>query len=281
AQTGVAQVNSDLVALQRVNDGLLRSRDGSTNAATLLDERDRLIDQISSTIGVVPSFGAHGVATLRASGPGGDMLLDGPQVATLSVTTAANGSIGFGITPSTSGSLVPVTGTLAGLASASSSVATRRSDLDALASSLAGDMNARHQAGVDASGNPGLALFNIGAGAATLTAAALAPDQVAAGDGISANGNILAFGGMRGATGAEAGWASLVSVHAQATAAARAQEAASSVRRDGAFAARSQVSEIDLDREAAELLRYQQAYEAAARTIQVAKETMQTIFNIF
>jgi flagellar hook-associated protein 1 FlgK len=28
-------------------------------------------------------------------------------------------------------------------------------------------------------------------------------------------------------------------------------------------------------------LRFQQAYEAAARTIQVARETMQTILNIF
>jgi flagellar hook-associated protein 1 FlgK len=41
------------------------------------------------------------------------------------------------------------------------------------------------------------------------------------------------------------------------------------------------VGEVDLDREAAELLRFQQAYEAAARTVQVARETMQSILNIF
>jgi flagellar basal body rod protein FlgG len=38
---------------------------------------------------------------------------------------------------------------------------------------------------------------------------------------------------------------------------------------------------VDLDREAADLLRFQQAYEAAARTIQIARETMQTMLNIF
>jgi flagellar hook-associated protein 1 len=64
-------------------------------------------------------------------------------------------------------------------------------------------------------------------------------------------------------------------------ASARAQDAAASSRRDGAFAARDMVSEVDLDREAAELLRFQQAYEAAARTVQVARETMQSILNIF
>ncbi|MBL0924893.1 MAG: flagellar hook-associated protein FlgK, partial [Sphingomonadaceae bacterium] len=62
---------------------------------------------------------------------------------------------------------------------------------------------------------------------------------------------------------------------------ARAQEAAAGSRRDGAFAARDAMSAVDLDREAAELMRFQQAYEAAARTIQVARETMQTMLNIF
>ncbi|MGB3319912.1 MAG: flagellar basal body rod C-terminal domain-containing protein, partial [Sphingopyxis granuli] len=50
-------------------------------------------------------------------------------------------------------------------------------------------------------------------------------------------------------------------------------------RRDAAAAARGAVSEIDLDREAADLLRFQQAYSAAARTIQVARETIQTLLS--
>lgn len=281
AQTTVNQTNTDLAALQRVNDGLLRSREGSTNAATLLDERDRLVDQISSSIGVIASFDAHGVTTLRAAGPGGETLLDGPVIATLSLTAAADGRIGFGITASAGGTLTPVNGTLAGLVDAANVVANRRTDLDALASTFSNDMNARHQAGLDANGNAGVALFNLGTGAVTLTAAALAPDQLAVGDATSVNGNMLAFAGLRGPTGSEADWTALASMHAQATAAARAQDAASTVRREGAFAARNDVSEIDLDREAADLLRFQQAYEAAARTIQVARETMQTIFNIF
>ena len=73
----------------------------------------------------------------------------------------------------------------------------------------------------------------------------------------------------------------MIAAQAQTTAAARAQEAAASSRRDGSFAARDAIGAVDLDREAAELLRYKQAYEAAARTIQVARETMQALLNIF
>ncbi|WP_369795540.1 flagellar basal body rod C-terminal domain-containing protein [Synechococcus sp. GFB01] len=41
------------------------------------------------------------------------------------------------------------------------------------------------------------------------------------------------------------------------------------------------MSGVDLDREAADLIRLQQAYEASARVIQVARDTMQTILNVF
>ena len=45
--------------------------------------------------------------------------------------------------------------------------------------------------------------------------------------------------------------------------------------------ARADVSGVNLDREAADLMRLQQAYNGSARVIQVAKEIMDTIFAIF
>ena len=62
---------------------------------------------------------------------------------------------------------------------------------------------------------------------------------------------------------------------------ARAEDAAASSRRDGAFAARSEMSGVDLDQEAADLLRFQQAYAGSARVIQTARETLETILNVF
>ena len=41
------------------------------------------------------------------------------------------------------------------------------------------------------------------------------------------------------------------------------------------------IRDLDLDREAAEMMRLQAAYDAAARVIQVARETMQSILAIF
>ena len=147
-----------------------------------------------------------------------------------------------------------------------------------MATSFAAQLNAAHQAGTDANGNAGQPLFS-GTSAATLTATALTPDQVAAANASGTNGNMLAFGALRGTTGPEASWSNHLASQAQTVTSTRAQDAAAATRADAAWAARDMVSEVDLDKEAAELLRFQQAYQAAARTIQVARETMQTLLN--
>ncbi len=280
AQTNIDQVNTDLTALERVNEGLRRSRAGSTNEATLLDERDRLIDNVSGAVAVTATFDARGGVTLREAGPSGELLVGGGSVAMLSVSVATGGQISFGLNPSSSGVITPISGSLAGLSQAANQVAAQRSQLDTLSNQFAGDLNTAHQQGRDALGNPGVALLNAGGGAATLTAVTLSPSDVAAADVTSTNGNMLGFSNLRGASGSEAGWAALVSSQAQATASARAQNAAATTRREGAFAARDTISEVDLDHEAGELLRFQHAYEGSAKVIQVARETMQSILNI-
>jgi flagellar hook-associated protein 1 len=279
AQGAAQQLNTDLAALSRVNDGLRRARAGSSNEATLLDERERLVGTIADATDVAVSYDARGAAIVRTSG--GDTLLDGPVMASVSVMVAANGTLQFGLDSPPGSTLTPMSGTLAGLASAAGHIADQRIALDALAAQLTTELNSAHQAGHDANGNAGAALLSTTGGAAGLVAAALSPSQVAAADAGSNNGNMLGLISLRGAGGVEAGWAALVAAQAQSTAAARAQEAAASSRRDGAFAARDEIGAVDLDREAAELLRFQQAYEAAARTIQVARETMQTMLNVF
>jgi flagellar hook-associated protein 1 len=281
AQGSVSQLNTSLTALERVNDGLRRARDGSSNQATLLDERDRLIDEISGSIAVNSSFDARGAASLRVAGPGGELLVDNGVVSVVSLSVAAGGQLSYGLTPSATGTLTPISGRLAGLSEAAGQIAGQRTSLDTLANQFAGQLNAANQAGRDALGNPGVALLDPGSGAASIAAITLTPNDVAAADASSANGNILSFANLRGPGGAEAGWANMVALQSQMTASSRAQDAAASTRRDGAFDARDDLSAVDLDREAGELLRYQQAYEGAARTIQVARETLQTILNIF
>jgi flagellar hook-associated protein 1 FlgK len=50
--------------------------------------------------------------------------------------------------------------------------------------------------------------------------------------------------------------------------------------RDGAVAARDAVSGVNLDHEATELLRFQQAFSASSRVIQVARDIFQSILDI-
>ena len=280
AQGEVSQLNTDLGALERVNEGLRRARPGSSNEATLLDERDRLLDAVSSRLPVTTSFDARGAVTVRVAGSG-DALVDSGTVATVTAVVGADGRVAFGLTSPTTAAIIPSSGSLAGLADAANHIANLRSDVDTLAGRVATELNTAHQAGVDANGNPGAALFAIGSGAASMAAVALTANEVAAADSTSANGNMLNLANLRGPSSVEAAWAGIANAQAQSTSSARAQEAATTARYDGASAARDAISEVDIDREAADLLRFQQAYEAAARTIQVARETMQSILNIF
>jgi flagellar hook-associated protein 1 FlgK len=275
------QLNTNLAALKRVNDGLQLAREGSTNKASLLDERDRLVDSISSSLGVTASFDGRGITTLRAAGPSADLLLGNNVVAQIGTSASASGTLTYTVSNGTTSVLTPTTGRLAGLAEAGSQISARIGQLDTLSNQFAASLNAAHQAGSDANGNTGLALLDTASGAATLAALNLDPSQVAAADATSANGALLSLATLRGPGGAEGGWNALVAQQSLATGSARAQDAAASSRQQGADEARNAMSGVDLDHEAAELLRFQQAYEGAARTIQVARETLQTILSIF
>lgn len=277
ATTTVDSINTDLAALEKVNLGLRRARAGSSNEATLLDERDRLLDRISASVPVNATYDARGAVTLSTSDSGYPLVANG-TVSTLAVSALSDGRLEFAIAPG--GVFVPSSGALAGHAQGANHIADQRTALDNLAAQFGNDLNNWNQSGLDANGNPGVTLLS-GSTASTLMVAALSTDAVATADASNTNGNALQLSSLRGSGGPEAGWATLVAQQAQQAASARAQDAAASTRRDGAQAARDNISEVDLDREAAELLRFQQAYEAAARTIQVARETMQSILNIF
>lgn len=268
ASLGVDAVNADVIALARVNDGLLRAREGSTNQAGLMDERDKLLDRISTALPVSISFDAKGAATLTA---GSTTLLGGATRTTITVAQASDGSLAYGGVPVTGGSL-------GGMAEAADHVKAQKTALDTLAGNVASQFNAQHGAGLDASGAAGGALFS-GTTAAGLTSVITDPTKVAAASSTASNGNALGFASLRGATGTEAGWTQLVASQSQQVANADALDSAATARLTGASQARDSLSAVDLDKEAGDLIRYQQAYDAAARILQVARETMQSIFN--
>jgi len=283
AQTSVDALNANLTALGKLNLAILRSENGSAAQASLLDQRDKLVDDISSVINVDTTFEADGTVTLKFAGNSDSMLLKGVATYPVSIAQAGNGQLSlYGTLGDGSGAIALPGGALGGLIDVSAVVADRRATLDGIATDFAAAINSWSAAGVDANGAAGQPLLAIGAtGAASLAIAVTDPDAVPAAstDGTS-NGNLIALQSLRSG-GAEDRMAALVAGHAQATASVRAEADVTATRRDGALASRDEVTGVDLDREAAELLRFQQAYNGSARIIQVARETLQSILDLF
>lgn len=283
AQLEAEALNADLAALSEVNKAIRIAEPGRSSRASFEDERDRLIDSIAARVNVEAAIGEDGTAVLTLAGTTGVTLLDARTRALVAVAPATDGRLALHLRANGVASPLPAAGgSLAGLIEAAASAADQRVELDAMAGSLVAAVNDWSSAGLDSSGNSGTALLAITAGASTIRLLIRDPEAIAAAsaDGRS-NGNLLELGALRGNEGFEARWAALVSAQALTLAAARSEAAAASTRRDNSFAARDEVAGIDLDREAADLMRYQQAYSASAKIIQVARETLQSILDLF
>jgi flagellar hook-associated protein 1 len=274
--------NRALAALHDLNGALRAAPPGGSARAALEDERDRLIDALADRIGLTAHIAADGTARIEVAGASGTFLLDGQGPGHVHVAAAADGRLALQL--GKNGTTVPLpatAGRLAGLVEAAGAAAERRSALDALARDTAASFNAWSAAGCDAGGAPGADLL-AASGAADMRVLATDPAAVpaATADG-RGNGNLLDLAALRGPGGAEARWGTIVSGNAQALASARAEAIAASAWRDHSAAALDEVTGVDLDREAAELLRFQQAYNGSARVIQVARETLNAILDLF
>lgn len=278
----VAALNGDLEALARVNVSLLQSAPGRSSFASLQDERDRLIDSIAQRADVTVELSGNGTATLKLARASGVTLLEPAGRGLITLSTATDGRLSLAL--ANDGTTVPFPasgGTLAALVDVAASTADKRGELEAIATQFMTQLNLWSAAGRDLAGNPGGALLTMSAGALSIQLATNNPDLIAAASATADNGNLLDLPALRGTDGVEAKWAALIAGSAQALSSAKSEAAAASTKRDNSFAARDETSGIDLDREAAELMRFQQAYGASTRIIQVARETLQSILDLF
>ncbi|TVV70929.1 flagellar hook-associated protein FlgK [Sphingomonas solaris] len=282
ASAMVEALNGNMDSLAQINNALKRAAPGSAAATSLSDTRDQLLDDISKQVGIDVSLDAHGAATVKLAGSSDLTLVDGNVAASFELRTATDGRLSLEST--TRGELKiasPSGGALAGLVDVAATIAGRRADLDSIASDFAKQVNDWQAAGRTPAGTPGAALLTATGGAAGLRLTTEDPAAIAAAstDGTS-NGNLAQLQSQR-ENGAENRLAAIVTQHALSVSAAKAESAAATTRRDNAFAARDEVGGVDLDREAAELLRYQQAYSGSAKLIQIARETLQSVLNLF
>lgn len=172
------------------------------------------------------------------------------------------------------------------------STATVLADLDTLASDLANAFNAAHQAGFDLSGAAGGDFFvpppvgGVGA-AASFTVALSDPSLLAASaDGTpGSNGNLetliaLRNGSIVSGQSPSDFYVSLLTKIGTDVATAKTNGEATVLILRQLENQRSALSGVSLDEEAANLIRFQQAFQAAARVVTTIDELMQTVINM-
>lgn len=273
----VAQINSITQQIAQLNAQISASPSAQAqNGGPLEDQRDQLVQQLSTLTGISVTQSSSGEVITTANG---SPLVMGGQSYSLQTTTGSDGfqqvldSSGNNITANLQG------GQLGGAIQARDQVIPKYlSALNTLASQFATAMNSAQAQGYDSKGNPGQAFFSIPSGtagaAAGISVALTDPSQIASSsDGTSgSNGNVanlqaaLTNALPSGQTPANA-YASLVFQVGNDASNASAQSTALGQSVLQLTNQQSSESGVSIDEESTNLIRYQTAYEAAARIV--------------
>lgn len=283
----VSDINEIARQVAQLNAQLQGNSTGAREAPDLKDQRDALVDRLSSLAGirVIPrDNGTIGVLV-------GDVLLvDGTQAASLELRDQGNGVFAVGI-PGSGRALTFQSGEVAALTELSATtLPALRAQLDALARSVVTEVNALHAAGRTLTGATGVNFFD----PTGLTAASMhvsldvqrSTDNIAAGASGAPGDNAVALSiaalrtsgvaSFGGRTLGESYQRLVADLGAQVRDASR-QQTAQDVLVSQAEALRRSVSGVSIDEEMTSLISQQNAYSAAARLVSVADEMMRDV----
>lgn len=281
AQDGVTQVNRIAGELGRVNLRLMRAADSSSDQSALLDQRDNLLQQLSDHADITTTINPDKSVSVMLGGPTGASLVSGAIVNNLAMTTAANGTLSFTVN---SQATTLSSGAIAGKAQALVELGSARTQLDAVAASIVTALNTAQASGVDLAGNAGQPLFS-GTGAANIamvassgSALATAPAGAAAGSRDVTNLNTLRTA-LASADPAGALDTLLFGVSSAVAGRTVTRDALDSIAGSARVSLQAQAG-VNLDDEAVNLVRFQQAYQASARVMQVASDIFDSILAI-
>jgi flagellar hook-associated protein 1 FlgK len=269
----------------RLNQAILNAGSAAGSPNDLLDQRDRVLDELSRIAGVTTSTTDAGTARVSLNGLS---LVHDASISTLHLDTATNHIL------HSSGATVRPGGALAGMHGfLVQDLPSHRAALDTFAEDLATALNAQHAAGFTSAGVAGGALLSFTAGdaARTLDVAISDPSDLAvastgppvpAFDGTNADAmaalrtGLVAGGGTTTIGDAVRG---VITNLGAAIAATDAGAAAQGAQAASAESARTQVHGVSVDEEMVNLLTYQRAYEAAARVMTAIDEALDTLIN--
>ncbi len=275
---GVNQANLHIEELAKLNLKIARTDDGSSSKAVLLDQRDQLLQSLTSQVGISTRFTANAMVEVRLGGASGPVLVSGTDTQSLLHSQNGDGTIAFAV----NGTPANITsGSVAGKAQGLAAVANAGTRLDRVAQSLLTSSNAAQIGGTALDGSPGQPMF-AGTRAKDLAVALNSGAQIAtAPAGAAANSldgsNLQQLRSALSVAGVVSETNGLLFDASSAVAGRKITQSALDAIAQSASTAVNQQSAVDLDQEAADLLRYQQAFQASARIIQVASTIFDTL----
>jgi flagellar hook-associated protein 1 len=272
----VSQINSLTQQIAALNAQLTPSVMSTQNGGTIEDQRDELVQQLSQLTGITVSQSSNGEVITTGNGT---PLVMGSQSYSLQTATGTDGmqqvldSNGNNITSDIQG------GQLGGdIQVRDTTIPSYESSLSTLASQFATAMNSAQASGYDATGSAGQAFFSIPANpsysGSIISVALTDPSQIAASsDGTSgSNGNVANLSAVltntlpSGQTPADA-YSGLVFQVGNDASNASSESTAAGQSLLQLQNQQSSESGVNIDEESTNLIRYQTAYEAAARIV--------------
>jgi flagellar hook-associated protein 1 FlgK len=281
AADGVSQVNALAGELARVNLRLSRASDATSDQTALLDQRDSLLQQVSQYADVSTTINADHTVEVRLGGTTGPQLVAGGSATPLTMATGPAGTISFAL----GASAVSLTGgSLAGKAQALIKLADVRSQLDTIAGSVIATVNTAQTGGIALDGSAGQPLL-AGTDAATMALAfedgrliATAPATAGANSRDPANLTALR-GSLANANPAGAMDALIFDISSTVSGRTVTRDALNTIAGNARIALDAQAG-VNLDQEAANLIRYQQAFQASGKAMQIAANIFDTLLAL-
>ena len=285
----VQQINTLTGQIAQLNGQITNLENLRQDASAFVDQRDVLIQQLSSLIDVASIKSSNGL-TLTTSN--GTALVAGEENFLLSTQTDAAG-VQHIFSNQTDITAKLNSGALAGtIAVRDNRIPGLLSQLDSLAAGFATAVNSVHRAGFDLNGNAGGDLFTAppagGQGAAAaLTVAISDPRLVAASSDGSpgSNGNALQLAALHDQSlvsgqAANEFYGNLVFAVGSDVANGSSDLAASKLILQKLQDQRGSISGVSLDEEAANMILFQRAYDASARIVQTVSEMLDTVIQM-
>jgi flagellar hook-associated protein 1 FlgK len=285
----VAQINSLSSQIAQLNGQLTPAATATNGGGTIEDQRDQLVQQLSALTGISVTQTNEGETITTGNGT---PLVMGGQAFTLQTTAGSDGmaqvldSNGTNITASIQG------GTLGGAIQVrDQTIPGFLTQLNTLASQFATAFNAAQAQGFDSTGKAGQDFFTVPAdpakAASGITVAISNPALIAVSSDGSAgsNGNIANLSATltnalpSGQTPANA-YANLVFQVGTAESNASAQSTAIGLNLQQLTTQQGAESAVSTDEETTNLIRFQTAYEAAARIVSTIQQLNTVTLNM-